>query len=187
MLLLSWFAALGLRGWNVDATENEMERESLALAAGSFSQNEEIHSEFGDFISWEKSSGQILWEQIPPGTRDFGSLSSYSDTRQVLESGHVRLRSRHDETTILICRVAKFTKGNAHVMIRARRYPKNRKEFARHLVALSSGEPPAWEGRPLPVGSDPPGFLTMPFLRVEVGQPYAAQPRPLTQPALTPP
>lgn len=164
-----------------------MVRESLVLAAGSFLQNEELQNEFGDFISWEKSSGQISWEQIPPGTRDFGSLSSYSDARQVLESGHVRLRSRHGETTILICRVAKFAKGNAHVMIRARRYPNNRREFAQHLVVLSSGVPPAWEGRPLLAGNSSPGFLTMPFLRVEVGQPYATQPRPAKQPALTPP
>lgn len=176
LLLLSGLAALGLRSWNVFAMETEMERESLALAAGSFSQDKQIHSEFGDFISWEKSSGQISWEQIPPGTRDFGSLPSYSDARQVPESGHVRLRSREGETTILICRVAKFTKSNAHVMVRARRYPKNRREFARHLVVLSSGVPPAWEGRLLPAGDVPPDFLTMPFLRVEVGQPHAAQP-----------
>ncbi len=172
LLLLSSITVLGLLARNFTAMENGLESEALAVTAGSFSGTEKIHSEFGEFICWEESGGLILWEQIPPGSRDFGNygLSSYSDERQVPESGHLRLRSRDGEMKILICRVARFSKGTAHVMIRAMRYPKHRTEFAPDLAVLSSGRAPSWEGRPIHLSEVPPGFLTMPILRVEVGQ-----------------
>lgn len=179
LLFLSGITALGLWAWNFARMESGLESEALAVTASSFTEKEEIHHKFGKFISWEKSGGQISWQQISPGTRDFGTygLSSYSDERQVPESGHVRLHSRQGEVRILICRVAKFSKGTAHVMIRAMRYPARRTEFARDLVVLSCGLAPSWEGRPIQVGEVPPGFLEMPLLRVEVGQPYESQRR----------